>query len=745
YVAAAAAAPTGRVFVTNERANTVSVISDGTLKVEATIAVGKQPRGIGLAPDGSAVYVALGRENAIAVIDPKTLKVLRKIPSGDDPEAFGVHPNGYIYISNEDAAKASVIDPKSDKVIAEIPVGLEPEGVAISPDGKQVIVTSESTNMLHIIAVPEHKVVANILVGARPRAAVFARDGKIAYATSEIGGEVKRVDMIAHKVLNKVPLGDDKIKPKDVLLSRDERTLYVAGGRADQIIVLDAQTLRVKTRIPVGQRVWGLDGKELLNLDAGDVVAGVAFSPDGKQIAAATIDQMVRLWDAGTGKPVRSWVAHHAAVSAVAYSPNGKLLATCGADQLVRIWKLDTPEAAPLTLTGHNGPLSSVAFRRDGQFLVSGGADGVVKLWRLENGSAKEAQNFRGHRDWVTNVAFSKDGFYIVSASVDKTVKVWEVTSKELPLSAEHTGSVEAVAVSPDGKLIASGATDRVIKLWDRESGVEVMTLPGHSKGVTGLAFSPDGKTLISGSTDQSIRRWDPKTGKPLPEGEGHRLNFHNLLTLSGVPVLQATPDSKRLVAWVPPDSSRYTTLKLFDLETGKELVSFNDSGRHAASVAFTPDGKKAAVGARDGSVRVYEVESKQQQAGGDWFLFERGVGVDGLAYGPEGKVLVAGGENGEVKVCDPVKKQVLHTLKGHTQKVVSCVVSPNGKYAATVGQEGMVKLWDLAKGAEARRWELRTPLQSREEYRSLLTFTPDSRHLLIANANTTLYMLEVP
>ncbi len=86
-----------------------------------------------------------------------------------------MHPNGNIYISNEDAAKASVIDPASAKVIAEIPVGLELEGVAISPDGKQVIVTSESTNMLHIIAVPEHKVVANILVGAPARRGFRAR------------------------------------------------------------------------------------------------------------------------------------------------------------------------------------------------------------------------------------------------------------------------------------------------------------------------------------------------------------------------------------------------------------------------------------------------------------------------------------------------------------------------------------------------------------------------------------------
>ncbi|MGH8589138.1 MAG: PQQ-dependent catabolism-associated beta-propeller protein, partial [Gammaproteobacteria bacterium] len=148
------AEPTHRVFVTNERGDSITVIDSRTLAVEATVPVGKHPRGIGLAPDGTEVYVALGKENAIAVLDPKTLKVLRKIPSGDDPEAFAVHPNGHIYLSNEDAAKATVLDPKSGKVIAEIPVGLEPEGVAISPDGKQVIVTSESTNMLHVIAVP---------------------------------------------------------------------------------------------------------------------------------------------------------------------------------------------------------------------------------------------------------------------------------------------------------------------------------------------------------------------------------------------------------------------------------------------------------------------------------------------------------------------------------------------------------------------------------------------------------------
>lgn len=249
---------TGRVFVTNERSNTVSVINGTTHQVEATIEIGERPRGIGISPDGNEVYVAISKEDKIVVFDPKSLKILRDFNAGEDPEAFSIHPNGNIYISNEESAKATVINPKNGKVIAEIPVGIEPEGVAISPDGKRVIITSESTNMLHVIAAPEHKIVSNILVGARPRAATFTHDGKFAFATAEIGGEVIKVDMATGKIVQQISLGDDKAKPKDILVSKDGKRLYVAGGRLNQVMLLDSDSLALIKGIPVGKRVWGL-------------------------------------------------------------------------------------------------------------------------------------------------------------------------------------------------------------------------------------------------------------------------------------------------------------------------------------------------------------------------------------------------------------------------------------------------------------------------------------------------------
>jgi PQQ-dependent catabolism-associated beta-propeller protein len=287
-VFAAAAEPAGQVWVTNETGNSVSVINAATNQVERTIAVGKRPRGIGKSPDGHEVYVALGDEGKIAVIDAKKMKVVRKFSSGPDPEAFAIHPNGTMYISMENDGKAAIYDPRTGKRKAEVAVGLEPEGVAASPDGARVIVTSESTNMLHVIAVPEHKILANILVGARPRSVTFSADGKYAYASTEVGGEIKRVDMSTLKVDRTGSTGEKEAKPKDVLLSRDQKLLYVAGGRANKVFVLDAETLEVKGAIPVGPRVWGLalsrDGSRLYTTNGANNTVSVIDTAKGEVI-----------------------------------------------------------------------------------------------------------------------------------------------------------------------------------------------------------------------------------------------------------------------------------------------------------------------------------------------------------------------------------------------------------------------------------------------------------------------------
>lgn len=484
-------------------------------------------------------------------------------------------------------------------------------------------------------------------------------------------------------------------------------------------------------------KIWDTEsGKDLVTVtDNKSLVGAVAVHPDGKQIAVGNIDQTIRLYDPA-GKRLASWVGHGTAVSGLAFSPNGQSLASCGADNLVRVWPLATPGQNGMSLAGHTGPLSSVAWRSDSAYLVSAGADQTVKLWKLDKDTGKEAQTFRGHKDWVTSVAFSKDGFYIVSSGVDRVLKIWELTSREIPLLAEHTGSVDAVALSPDGKWLASGATDRTIKIWDRASGLEKLTLTGHTEGILALCFSPDSKTLISSSADRSIRLWDVASGKELPRDPGQQHAFTGLI--NPAPYLILTPDGKTLVCWVP-GNERYTTLSGFELKTGKEVFSFNDQRASINCVAFSANGKRGATGARDGSVRVFDLVKKGQVIATDWFVYEKGTGVGDLALTPDGEILVVGSDNGEIKICSPAKRETLKTIKAHPARIIGCQVSPDGKRFVSVAANNVIKLWDLQSGNELRQWDLgSTSFAS-------IAFAPDSRQLVLGNANTTLFVLELP
>jgi WD40 repeat protein len=537
--------------------------------------------------------------------------------------------------------------------------------------------------------------------------------------------------------------GDKTLKLWDADSGKLVRTLE---GHAGTVTALDFSadgTRIVSGSVDKKVKIWQTqDGKELISIaESPSIVSAVAFSPDGKQVASGHVDQTVRLWDAATGKAIESWAAHGTSVGGLAYSPNGQYLATCGGDHLVRVWPLATPGRIPITLSGHNGPLTAVAFRKDNQHLVSCGSDLVVKLWKLEGGMGKELQTFRGHKDWVSSAVFSKDGFYVASASVDRTVKIWEITSREIPLQSEHTGAVEAVAVSPDGKWIASGATDRTIKIWDRATGLEVRTLYGHTEAILSLTFTPDSKTLVSSSADRNVKLWNVADGKELPKIANPQ-NFTGFI--NPVPLILVPPQGGKLLTWVP-GNERYTTISGFDLE-GAELFTFNDTNRQVISVAFQADGRRAAVAARDGSVRIYDLEKKGQLLpGGDWIILDKAQGVGDLGLTPDGTTLIIGNGTGDVKICRIEGRQTLHTLKAHAQRVGAVAVSPDGKRFATVGFDNIIKLWDTASGRELRQWNLRAPVHDRSAFVTSVAFTPDGRHLVTANANTSLYVLELP
>jgi YVTN family beta-propeller protein len=291
-----------QVFVTNERSGDVTVINGSDLKVAATIAVGKRPRGIHASPDGKVVYVALSGtpiegppqidahgnpifdkkkggdddDNAdksadgIGMLDVASLKLTGKLKAGSDPEEFALSKDGrQIYISNEDTKTASVIDIGAGRLQHIIPVGQEPEGVTTTPDGKQFYVTCEAGGDIYVVNARSYAVAAHFKVNGRPRSVAFLSAGGIGFIPSESAGELNVIDSVNAEVLKTITLPPGS-RPMRVKLSPDEKRLYVSNGRAGTVSVFDSHSYQLLDTIKVGTRPWGL-----------------GISPDGKFLFAA--------------------------------------------------------------------------------------------------------------------------------------------------------------------------------------------------------------------------------------------------------------------------------------------------------------------------------------------------------------------------------------------------------------------------------------------------------------------------
>jgi WD40 repeat protein len=250
---------------------------------------------------------------------------------------------------------------------------------------------------------------------------------------------------------------------------------------------------------------------QVRTLDAGmGIVQALAFSPDGRLLAAGASSGLVQLRSGATGELLHTLIGHRPTVASVAFSPDGRTLISAGMDHIVRSWDANNGRLVGQADRG-NRWIWSVAFSPDGHTIAAASDDDTISLW--SPGSGRVSRTLTGHTSGVLSVAFSPHGEVLASGSWDTTIKLWSLLNgSQLRTLSGHTAPVLSVAFSPDGELLASGGGDATVRLWDPRSGAQIRILHHNHGNVRAVVFSPDGRILASGGEDNTVKLWDLRT-----------------------------------------------------------------------------------------------------------------------------------------------------------------------------------------------------------------------------------------
>jgi WD40 repeat protein len=246
-------------------------------------------------------------------------------------------------------------------------------------------------------------------------------------------------------------------------------------------------------------------------------VQAIAFTRDGKLLAAEDTSDTVAIFDAATGARIRELPTDKSVPSvgiswvySIAFSPDGRWLASAVDDKTVRIWDVATGTKIR-DLTGPRRPVVYAAFSPNGELVATGNDEKSIQLWNVASGAP--TSTLTGHKKVINAVAFSPDGKFLASASADKTIRLWDTaTGKHIRTFSSHQAAVSSISFSPDGRWLASGSWDKTVRIWNVATGAEVQTLRPDARAIYSVTFGPRGRSLAAGSEDGGVEIWQWNT-----------------------------------------------------------------------------------------------------------------------------------------------------------------------------------------------------------------------------------------
>ena len=326
---------------------------------------------------------------------------------------------------------------------------------------------------------------------------------------------------------------------------------------------------------------------------------------------------------------------------------------------------------------------------------ATGDANGEIYLWDMI--SRQQSGQIEGRRGAVHALAFSPDGTHLAIGKRTGAVRLWDIETKTLqPLGGHGEGAVHTVAFHPDGKVLASGGGDKTVRLWSTGLGDSVGKLTyGHLYG-SKFAFVPSiGSLASAGHGDVFL--WDLATQQPSVFLEDIYFDYD---------ATAFSPDGRLFAVGesYPRDVSKKSRIFLWSLETGQRIAGWQAHDQSIMSLSFSADSKYLA--SSDGILQIVTAPARPFQD-----PFE---------------------QPNTIRVWEvDAQREIAAIQLDKFDYMVSVLLSPNGRYLASAGEETGVRLWEVETRQQLAQWDIPFYLQH-------MAFSSDGRIFAVSGETET-------
>jgi WD40 repeat protein len=487
--------------------------------------------------------------------------------------------------------------------------------------------------------------------------------------------------------------------------------------------------------------------QEVRALRDGTVALSAAFDPvNPDEVVSADKDGMVSIWDVKTGQRLRKWpapagVPRDDTAADAMFTPDGTRVAV--GYGLGTIALFDAATGRELRSVNVGQVVNDIQFVGDTGELAIATQDGVY-LWPTQSdrydvlSSSQQANsiavdpgnplkfavaNSNGTVIWTLNtdlrlvqrrsvdsnpdndVKFNPDGREVVIASSDGKVRIYDITSfrETMTFDADENDAMGAV-FSPDETLIAAGYASGTVRVWDVATGLPLTTLTGNAAPVERVRFGASGSEVITAGDDGTIRVW-------LARPRELESVFPGALSDVSKPYLPLPVDS----AEYSPDGGRILTVStgLVSLSTsagtpvypqGQPLYIFPANGAGVNTARFNRAGTEIVTADTDGTVDLWHASGQNYAQIRLRTPIKVGSQANDAEFSPDGSRLVIVTSENTAQVRSARTGQLIWTLNpGHDFNLVVAVYSPDGRQIVTGDGNGQVEVWNAATGKEIR------------------------------------------